>query len=255
MKNYRVFIKKEITEGLRTHKFLVIGIAILFFAVLDPVMIKLLPKIMQNQMKGIDLTKMFEVSTKIALQQYLKDIFQIGMLVFVLSLSGIISTELKNKTLVVPIAMGGNRSSVLLAKFSVYGIYIFIFNLLGISVAYGYAKLIIKDNYTNYKNVILTGAIYGLFFIFVLALVIFFSSIFNKGYITGILTLVLTYGLSLLDNLKQVNKFIPHHILSKGNKFESLHSISFYTPLSITIIIIIVCLVLAMLKLNKTDLL
>ena len=77
----------EIGNNLLRYECIVLGVGILVFAILDPIMLKLLPIFLKGQVvKGVDLSTVFLVTQKMALQNYIKDLFQIGNLFITLSM-------------------------------------------------------------------------------------------------------------------------------------------------------------------------
>ena len=78
MPSLRAYIKKEVLEGIRTYKFLILIAGILFFAVLDPVVMKLLPEILKNQLGGLDVSAMVDFSQRGVMNSHLKNIFQMS---------------------------------------------------------------------------------------------------------------------------------------------------------------------------------
>ena len=49
MRTFKAYFEKEIMESIRQYRYLVLAVGIIVFAILDPLMLKLLPKILANQ--------------------------------------------------------------------------------------------------------------------------------------------------------------------------------------------------------------
>ena len=76
-------------ESKRQYKYIVLAVGIIAFAILSPVTLKLLPKILGNQLKG-DLSSLFVLTPKSAINDYIKNLFQIGTLFTIFTLGSIL---------------------------------------------------------------------------------------------------------------------------------------------------------------------
>jgi len=63
MKSYKAYFKKEIKESIRSHKYLILFIGIIFWALLDPLMLKLLPLMLRNYLQP-ELAAQFSTFTR-----------------------------------------------------------------------------------------------------------------------------------------------------------------------------------------------
>ena len=89
MNSFKAHINKEIIEGIRTQRFLILAIGSLVFSILDPVILKLTPMILKSQAGGIDITSTSDLSQRAAIRGYMKNLFQISSLVIALNLMGV----------------------------------------------------------------------------------------------------------------------------------------------------------------------
>jgi ABC-2 type transport system permease protein len=72
MITFKAYFKKEIMESKRQYKYIILAVGIIAFAILDPVMLKLLPKILENQLQGQGDLNLLIVSTpKAAINNYI----------------------------------------------------------------------------------------------------------------------------------------------------------------------------------------
>jgi ABC-2 type transport system permease protein len=101
MGTFKAYLKKEIVESIRQYKYIVLLVGILFFAISDPIMMKLLPKILKSQTNG-DLSSLFVVSPTIVLQNYIKNLFQLGAMFIVFTAAGSLCDEISTQKLVFP---------------------------------------------------------------------------------------------------------------------------------------------------------
>jgi len=249
---YKAYVKKEIIEGMRARKFLVLAIGVLFFAFSDPIMLKLLPEILKSQMQGADFSMLIELSQKAALESYTKNLFQLSTLVIVLSLMGIISKERDDKTLTVPVSMGSSIKGVVLAKLSVYGTFILLINVLGMSIAYYYSGIIFGFTHESFVAALATGAVYGLFFVFVLSFLSFCSSFMKKSFLAATITLMLVYLMPLAGYFEAIEKYLPVNLFSEVNLSVILPK-SMIASLLCTIFLTVIFSALTVFKLERVE--
>ena len=88
-------IKKDILEGIRNYRFLIILAVFAFFAILNPVMSKyVLPELLKSQFQGISqemMSAMVDMSQTGSIRSYLGDIYEMGMLIIIFVLCRITS--------------------------------------------------------------------------------------------------------------------------------------------------------------------
>ena len=253
MKSFRAYIKKEFIEGIRTKKFLILAVGVLFFSLSDPVLLKLLPEILKGQMQGVDFSTLIELSQKAAMENYTKDLFQISTLIIVLSLMGIMSNELKDKTLTIPVSMGCSIKGVIGGKMLVYGLYLMVLNVAGMVIAYCYSGIIFGFTHGSFLAAVISGFIYGVFFIFVLSLLFLFSAFLKKSFAAAMATLVLTYFIPFLKFSQKTWGILPGKLLEEANHFKFLPSKEMIVPLIFTVFLIVLFSVIATEKFKKAE--
>ena len=74
MTTFKAYFKKEIMESKRQYKYIILAVGIIAFAIIDPFMLKLLPKILEKQLQG-DLSSLFIATPKSAINNYIKESF------------------------------------------------------------------------------------------------------------------------------------------------------------------------------------
>jgi len=251
--SFKAFIKKEIMEGMRTKKFLVPAIGVLFFAFSDPLMIKLLPEILKSQMQGTDFSMLIELSQRAALESYTKNLFQLSTLIIVLSMMGIISKERTDKTLSIPVSMGCSVNGMVLAKLLVYGAFLLLINVMGMLIAYWYSGVIFGFTYGSFAAAVVSGAVYGIFFVFVLSFLILISSFSKKSFLAAAVTVLLVYLMPLVNNFAAIKRYLPINLLTEANYFADLLSKNLAVSLICTIALIVIFGVLSVFKLERIE--
>lgn len=249
--SFKAYFKKELMEGFRTHKFLVLAIGILFFSIADPIFIKFMPAILESQMKGIDFSGYLSSTQTAAMANYTKTLYEIGTLIIVFTLMGLISGERSKKTLTIPVSMGCRTGGMLMGKLSVYGGCLAALTLTGLTIAYFYSSMIFTPDPISYLSVIKAGVFYSIYYIYLISVIMLVNSLVEKPYIAGITTLLAAYGLPLLQNLKGWGRFIPNTIIKDASRFTAELSSEAVTALFSTVIIILVLNVLTAWRLRK----
>ncbi|MCX6383899.1 MAG: ABC transporter permease, partial [Actinobacteria bacterium] len=136
MGSFKAYFIKEIKESIRNHKYLILAVGFIFWALLDPLMLKLLPLILKTSLP-VDLTSLISNITRdTAFQTFLNDLFEIGTLFVVFSLMGILSNEISNKNLVFPYSRGLKPAGMVIAKYIHYLITISLFILIAFLTNY-----------------------------------------------------------------------------------------------------------------------
>ena len=139
----RQAIKKELLEGSRAYKFLIIFAVFVFFALMDPILNKMvLPEVLKSQFNNIGndmLNQMLVTSQRDCVRGYLTDAFQIATLVVVLSLSSLVAGEIKNKTFIFPICSKNDFATLIISKMVVYGTYLILVATTCTLIDYAYA--------------------------------------------------------------------------------------------------------------------
>ncbi len=251
--SFKTYAMKEIIEGMRTKKFLVLAIGVLFFAISDPIMLKLLPEVLRNQMQGADLSMLLELSQKAALESYTNNLFQLSTLIVVLSMMGIISKERSDQTLTIPLSMGCSIKGIVLAKLLVYGMFLLLINVIGMLIAYYYSGIIFGFTYGRLLAAVVSGALYGVFFVFVLSFLILASSFFKKSFLPVTITMLFVYLMPLTGYFKDLERYLPVNLLTEANYFTDYLSKNMLVPLICTISLTAIFNIMSVFKLERVE--
>lgn len=250
----KAYIIKEFTEGIRTHKFLILAIGVLFFSIADPVLLKLTPGILQSQFQGMDISAMVDLTQKAAMDNYSKDLYQLITLILVFTLMGIIAGERTDKTLTIPVSLGCSISSVIISKTLIYGIYLILLSITGMTVAYYYSGVIFEPGYATFAAVTKAGFLYGVFFCFVISILILLSSLVKKSFIGGIGTAIIVFFMPLLGNMFSIGRYLPSHLLTEAKYFGSNTSTELMGSMICSIAIIIILNMISIIRMKNIEL-
>lgn len=251
MGTFKAYLKKEIMESTRQYRYLVLAVGILLFALLDPIMLKLLPTILKNQLPG-DIASLFVTTPVTAIQSYIKDLFQIGSLFIALSLMGILSDEVSNQKLVFPYSKGSSPWGIVVSKAIHYSVTIAILIIAGFLISYYYSNLLFTGQSADISLVLNSALLVALYYIFNISLIIFFSSIFKRGIAAGIAVLFISYFQPLLLNINMIKNYVPYRLVEQSYIFSLSHENILITILS-TIVFCGILNALSIYRMNKVE--
>lgn len=254
----RQAIKKEIIEGIRTYRFLIIMAIFLFFALMNPILNKLvLPEVLKSQFNGISedmLSQMIVTSQRECVRGYLTDVFEIATIVVVLTLSAIIAGELKSKTFIFPICSRKDFATLILAKLIVYGSFLMLAPTVSALIDYAYSGALFGVDLPSTIPIVRSGLLQGLYYVYVLGLVMIAGSFAKKPMTAGLIALVPAYGTHILAQLLGAGGYTPSGLLSEAGMLAVTMSREIILPIVVTISAIVVLVVLTVIRLQALEL-
>ncbi len=217
-------IGKEFKYGMRSSRFLILMVGFLFFAVLTPVMTKVvLPQIMQSQLAGIseqELAAMVDMSQLGCLQSYMGDVFEIGTIIVAFTLCGLLAQEIRENTLVLPLCSGKRFGSIVGAKMLVFGTALMLAPTVALIVDYLYAGLLFSFE-VDIAPIIRAGLLQGTYMLFLLACLLAYGALVKKPIATGFLTIGTAFGLHFLGSWLRLHAYLPSGLLVEAQ--QQLH--------------------------------
>ncbi len=253
MQTLKAYFKKEIIESLRTHKYIILAVGFILWALLNPLMLKLLSALLGSSIPAGMISQLTNITRIAAFQNFLGQIFQISTLFIAFSLMNTLSGEVVNKKLVFPYSRGASASGIVLAKFFHYAAIISVFILVAFLTGYFYITALFPEGGTLVLYSVLQSALlFIIFYAFVLAMLLFFSSIVKKSIIAGISTLALTYLLSIFNQFNNIRQYFPNYLFVKSSDAVILDT-SLIPTLLITIGLSALLIGLAVLRMKRIE--
>ena len=220
MITFKAYFKKEIMESKRQYKYIILAVGIIAFAILDPVMLKLLPKILENQLQGQGDLNLLIVSTpKAAINNYIKSLFQIGSLFITFSFASTLNEEINEEKLVFPYSKGSKPIGIVLAKIIHNTMVVAILTFIGFMTCSYYAGILLQGEKVPISGIMNSVFLMSVYYFFSIALVTFFSSFVKKGVIAGFTTVMITFVSAAFVNLSTIGKFVPYKLVEGANSF------------------------------------
>ncbi|MBU3191647.1 hypothetical protein K9O30_05495 [Clostridium bowmanii] len=249
MTTFKAYFKKEIMESKRQYKYIILAIGIIAFAVINPVMLKLLPKILGQQLKG-DLSSLIVATPKAAINDYTKSLFQIGTLFIIFTLGSNLNEEINDEKLVFPYSKGSKPAGIVLAKIIHYTIVVTILTFIGFLTCTYYGSILFRGEKVAISGVMNSALLMSIYYFFNITLVTFFSSIVKKGVTAGFITLMITFISGVFVNLNTIGKFMPYKLVEGANLF-TLENYSYTIAFSIMCSILFI--IATILKMDKVE--
>lgn len=216
---FKAYINKEFTEAKREQKLIILFMGFFFFALLTPPMLKLTPKLLEQQY-GADMSSIFKISAIDAVLNYLSSTLpQICILILCLTLGGVLCNEISKGSIIFPITKGANKASIVIAKFCFYGVVIFIISTISVIANIYYSFLVFEQDFPSIKGVLICTINVYIYLLFILSLIFLFSSLFKKSMGVALLSMGINIGLSLLNTFNY--SFNPFTLISEGAKLST----------------------------------
>lgn len=207
------FLSKEWRELFRQARVFIILAPLFFFAILNPVMIKLLPRILGPQLG--QLAQVIQVSAADAIQGYFKNVGDISLFVFVLALMGTVAEERAAGVYHILFSRHVRRWQSVAAKYLV-NLAVVTAGLIGSALLARYYVGVLFAASLPAADFIVAALIDAAYYAFVLGMLLLFSAVVKRGFTAGIATLVLTMMLPLLGYIPELGHYLPHSLLGSA---------------------------------------
>lgn len=256
MKSMIAFMKKEFLEQIRTSKFIILGILFVLFGVLNPAMAKLTPALMEMlketmSQSGLIVTEV-EVTAMTSYEQFYKNIPMV-FIIFVIMQSNIFTKEYQSNTLILALTKGLERYKVVTVKtivlVSLWTIYYAVYFL----ITYGYNEYFWDNSIAN--NLFFSVFIWWVFGIWVILLMVLFSSICNTN--TGVISLTgcVVFASYLLSMIPKIKEYLPTTLMDGYSLTKGVTAVEDYiVSIIVAVIIGVVSYVASILMFNKKSL-
>jgi len=213
MRNYAIFLKKEIVEALKTYRLLILGAVLLLLGMMSPLVARFTPEILKWAMEsdpataGMDLSAMLTLPTAFdSWVQFYSNVGLMGYIALVIVFSGMVSSETSKGTLTIMLSKGLSRTSVILSKLTNAVLVWTGGYCLAAVTAWGYTVYMFEGRVPN-----LLFALFGmwLFGVFLLAVTALASTLTDKSFICLVAVGVAVVILNLISIIPGAGKYNP----------------------------------------------
>lgn len=250
-------IKKEMMQSIRQYKFLIVFTFLIFFAIMTPLMSKLvLPQLLTNYYPDLDpqiIEQMLGTTQTNAISGFLGDMFEMGTLLIVFLYSGIIAQEIGEKTFVLPLCSGKKYTSVIISKIIVNGPVLILSMIAAVLVNYYYSGVFFDFTAGSIKPATGAAALQGLYMVFILSLLIFIGALVKKPLMTGMIALVPAYGIGLIGKLFNIEIYLPSGLMIQAQKLMQNTAENIWHTVSATLLLIVALLIFSVKHLKRSE--
>ena len=231
MRSLFAFIKKELTEQLRSGRLIILGLLFVLFGIMNPAIAKLTPWLLETMADSLAESGMIVTDVKVSAMdswvQFYKNI-PMGLIAFVLLESSIFTKEYTSGTLVLSLTKGLERYKVVISKTVVITVLWSFGYWLCFGITYGY-NAYFWDNSVA-QNLIFSASCWWLFSVMVVALMVLFSVVAKSN--TGVLwgtggVVLVSYLISLLP---KCSKYLPTFLTDGNSLIYGLAETKTYMP-------------------------
>lgn len=214
MRGFLAFTKKELLEGLRTYRCLILLAVFFLFGMVSPLLAKLMPEIFAGmELQGMQII-LPEPTVMDAYGQFFKNLTQMGILVLLLVFGGMLSGELSRGTLVTILAKGLPRHMIIISKFMSAVLLWTLAYGMAVVVNYGYTEYLFEK--TAVSNLGFAVFCLWLFGCLILALILLSSTI-ASGNFGGLILSACSVVLMLIINVfPSMEKYNPISLSSRN---------------------------------------
>ena len=236
MKTFITFLKKEVTEQIRTKKLMILFLLFVFFGIMNPLTAKITPWLLEAMSESMESTGIIitdiEVTALDSWMQFFKNIPML-LIIFIFMQSGIFAKEYQDKTLTLVVTKGFERYKIVLAKLLVMVVVWTFGYLVCFGITYAYTAYFWDNSIAG--HLFFSSLIWWIFGVFVISLfnvaainfensggalsltggvvfVIYLISLLPK--VNQYLPTLLTDGYSLVTGLKEINDYVPSLIIT-----------------------------------------
>ena len=210
MKGFIAFFKKEIKELIRTKRLMILLGIFILVGIMNPAIAKLTPLLFEKMSdefasQGITLSAI-KVSAVDSWSQFAKNAPTV-LIVTLIMFSGIYTSEYSKGTLIPLLTKGLSRSSVVLSKLTVMLLTWSIGIWLCYVITYFYSDFYWDNSVV--KELFFAAFCWWLFGVFMISIIVFFSSFANSGIQVMLCTGAAYFVISLLGMYSKIKNDLP----------------------------------------------
>jgi ABC-2 type transport system permease protein len=211
------FLKKEFKAIFKTYRWWVIPLVFIIFALMGPPGAKLTPEILKSALpKGMEF-KLPDPTLVDAFGQWFRNLSQMGLFAAILLTMGIVAEEKASGTILLVVTKPVSRANFVLSKFFAQSVWLTFSLVIAAAVTFAYSAMIFKfDMLAEFAQ---ANALFILYYLLVVAITVFFSTIFKSQVAAGGLALVTVMLSSLVSSLSRTfDKYAPTGLNTIGTK-------------------------------------
>lgn len=256
MRSLIAFIKKDVTEQMRSGKLTVLALLFVLFGVMNPAVAKLTPWLLETMADSLASSGMtvtvVDVSAMDSWVQFFKNI-PMALIAFILIESSIFTKEYSSGTLILSLTKGLERFKVIISKTAVLLFLWTLGYLVCFFITYAYNEYF-WDNAVA-QNLVFSAICWWTFGVFTIAFTVLFSTLSSSS--AGVLCGVggVAFASYMLGLFPKLGKYLPTRLTDGNSLIYGLLDVKDYLwSLMITAVISLVCFVISVPIFNKKQL-
>lgn len=212
MSTFTAYLKKEQMESSRQNKYLILGAIFGFFALSTPIMLRLMPSIIESQMPGFP-KELMEFDAVYSVQNYIKNIYQLGNMAVAFVLMGVLADERLQGKLVYPVSQGASMAGVVGAKLVHYGAAVSAIVFASTMLNYYYSVVLFPGSNPGVAAAAQSAGMLAAYFATRVVVVVFASALFAKPLAAGLAALVVSYVEPIIASLPRWKPFVAYSLI------------------------------------------
>lgn len=231
-------IKKEFLEIVRTKKLIILIIIFLFVAVASPIVAKLIPTLFKNlSVQGISINIPMP-TWRDAVDQFVKNLSQLALIVIVFMFAGSIAEEKNKKTLEIVLTKPVARSSFIFSKFAAALTVTSVVYIAGSIIFYAYTVSVFGG--FSASNFALLALFLLVYLWQVISLTLFCSTLFNNQILAaGVAFFIEIVVVNIIGSIDKIAKYLPGYVLGHYPSLLKGEDINTFWPsLAVSIILV-----------------
>lgn len=249
---FAVSLRKEMLEQWRSRRLLIVVVVFVLFGLASPLLAKMTPEFFRLLPQGDQIARLLPPPTlSDAVAQYLKNLFQFGVLLAILLAMGAVSQEKERGTAALILVKPMSRGAFLMGKFAAIGTSFLIATVLAGAGAYYYTVLLFRA--PPLGGWIALNLLLLLVCLVYVALTLCFSALARSQVTAAVAGFGAMLVLSLAGSLPAIGTHLPHELINWGSRLVLGGSKPAWTALLSALVLIALPLALGWLSLSRQE--
>lgn len=249
---------KELLENVRTHRLLILAAVLVFFGILSPVSARYMTQILTFAFTGQQELEQFLdlVPTPVALDsvdQYIKNLTGMGLLVVILLVMGLVAQEKDRGTVVLVLARPVSRFSFLAAKFAAFIAWLVVCVVAAGAVAFLYTGLLFGE-WLEPGPFAALGGLMILYFSVAAALTFLGSTLTRSSFAAAAIGLGGWAAISLAGNIRVLSPYAPSRLAAEAAQLPRGAAFTGWPAVLVSLVLIALALGISAISFNRQEL-
>ncbi len=249
---FMVSLRKEMLEQWRSRRLLVVTVVFVLFGLTSPLLAKMMPEFFRMLPQGEQIARLMPPpSLTDAVGQYVKNLFQFGVLLAILLAMGAVSQEKERGTAALILVKPMTRGAFFLGKFAAIAVSFLVAIALAALGAYYYTVLLFEA--PPLGGWLALNLMLLLVCLVYVAITLCFSAVARSQVAAAAGGFGAMLVLSLAGSLPAIGSRLPHELINWGSRLALGGATAAWAALIATIILIVAPLALGWFSLSRQE--